>query len=128
MAAQHQEGREHARQDSVLALIVVGSAAILRVSVALGVCAALINLLVWNQPIMEMANGHTYAFKVLYAVYLRGALRPERSRASPSRRCGVEAPVVCPLLWRSSLVSSSRQLSASCCIAVSPTQNLCTTQ
>jgi len=45
------------------------SAAILRVSVALGVCAALINLLVWRQPIMEMANGHTSAFKVLYALW-----------------------------------------------------------
>lgn len=45
------------------------SAAILRVSVALGVCAALINVLVWRQPIMEMANGHTSAFKVLYAMW-----------------------------------------------------------
>jgi hypothetical protein len=45
------------------------SAAILRVSVALGVCAALINLLWWHQPIMEMANGHTSAFKVLYAMW-----------------------------------------------------------
>ena len=69
MAAQHRQRHERARQDSVLALIVVGSAAILRVSVALGVCAALINLLVWRQPIMEMANGHTSAFKVLYAMW-----------------------------------------------------------
>jgi hypothetical protein len=45
------------------------SAAILRVSVALGVCAALINLVWWHQPIMEMANGHTSAFKVLYAMW-----------------------------------------------------------
>ncbi|MER5786926.1 hypothetical protein [Streptomyces sp. NPDC001980] len=45
------------------------SAAILRVSVALGVCAALTNLLVWRQSIMEMANGHTSAFKVLYAMW-----------------------------------------------------------
>jgi hypothetical protein len=61
----------HRRQDSVLALIVVVSAAaILRVSViALGAGAALVNLLVWHQPIMEMANGHTPAFKVLYAIW-----------------------------------------------------------
>ena len=47
----------------------VVSAAILRVSVGSGVCAALINLLVWRQPIMEMASGHTSAFKVLYAMW-----------------------------------------------------------
>lgn len=70
MATQHQEGCERARQDSVLALIViVSAAAILRVSVALGAGAALVNLLVWHQPIMEMANGHTSAFKVLYAIW-----------------------------------------------------------
>jgi hypothetical protein len=45
------------------------SAAIVRVSVVLGVCAALINLLVWHQPIMAMANGHTWAFKVFYAIW-----------------------------------------------------------
>jgi hypothetical protein len=45
------------------------SDAILRASVALGVCAALFNLLWWHQPIMEMANGHTSAFKVLYAMW-----------------------------------------------------------
>ena len=45
------------------------SAAILRDSVALGVCAALINLLWWHQPIMERATGHTSAFKVLYAMW-----------------------------------------------------------
>ena len=69
MAAQHQDGCERAQQDSVPALIVVVSAAILRVSIALGVYAALINLLVWHQPIMEMAYGHTLAFKVIYAVW-----------------------------------------------------------
>ena len=69
MAAQHQDGCERAQQDSVPALIVVVSAAILRVSIALGVYAALINLLVWYQPIMEMAYGHTPAFKVTYAVW-----------------------------------------------------------
>ena len=45
------------------------SAAIVRVSVVLGACAALVNLLVWHQPIMEMANGHIWAVKVLYAVW-----------------------------------------------------------
>ena len=45
------------------------SAAIVRVSVVLGACAALINLLVWHQPIMAMANGHTWAFKVFYATW-----------------------------------------------------------
>jgi len=69
VAAQHQDGCERAQQDSVPALIVVVSAAILRVSIALGVYAALINLLVWYQPIMEMAYGHTPAFKVTYAVW-----------------------------------------------------------
>ena len=105
MAAQHQEGREHARQDSVLALIVVGSAAILRVSVALGVCAALINLLVWRQPIMGMANGHTYAFKVLYAMWfvlawgvatgaLTGLAISSMRRRSPGRLSATVAFVV----------------------------------
>jgi hypothetical protein len=42
---------------------------IFRISVALGVCAAFINLLVWYQPIMGMANGHTLAFKTLYAMW-----------------------------------------------------------
>jgi hypothetical protein len=45
------------------------SAAILRVALALGVCAALIDLLVWHQSIMEMANGHSFAFKALYAIW-----------------------------------------------------------
>jgi len=45
------------------------SAAIVRVSVALGACAALVNLLVWHQPIMEMANGHVWAVKVLFAIW-----------------------------------------------------------
>jgi hypothetical protein len=39
------------------------------VSVALGVCAALVTLLVWHQPIMAMASGHTLAFKALYAIW-----------------------------------------------------------
>jgi hypothetical protein len=45
------------------------SAAIVRVSVVLGACAALLTLLVWHQPIMAMANGHIWAFKVLYTVW-----------------------------------------------------------
>ena len=45
------------------------SAAIFRVSLTLGVCAALIDLLVWHQSIMEMANGHSFAFKALYAIW-----------------------------------------------------------
>jgi len=45
------------------------STAIVRVSVVLGACAALINLLVWHQPIMAMANGHIWAVKGLYAVW-----------------------------------------------------------
>src|SRR5215813_13201958 len=45
------------------------SAAIFRVSIALGVSAALINLPVWRQPIMAMADGHTSAFRVLYAMW-----------------------------------------------------------
>src|SRR6516164_5948649 len=105
VAAQHQEGCERARQDSVLSLIVVGSAAILRVSVALGVCAALINLLVWRQPIMEMANGHTYAFKVLYAMWfvlawgvatgaLTGLAIASMRRRSPGRLSAAVAFVV----------------------------------
>jgi len=39
-------------------------------SVLFGVGAALVNLLVWHQPIMGMANGHSLAFKVLYAMWL----------------------------------------------------------
>ena len=105
MAAQHRQRHERARQDSVLALIVVGSAAILRVSVALGVCAALINLLVWRQPIMGMANGHTYAFKVLYAMWfvlawgvatgaLTGLAISSMRRRSPGRLSATVAFVV----------------------------------
>ena len=45
------------------------SAAILRVSLTLGVSAALIDLLLWHQSIMEMANGHSFAFKALYAIW-----------------------------------------------------------
>ena len=105
MGAQHQEGCERAQQDSVLPLIVVVSAAILRVSVALGVCAALINLLVWRQPIMGMANGHTYAFKVLYAMWfvlawgvatgaLTGLAISSMRRRSPGRLSATVAFVV----------------------------------
>ena len=39
------------------------------VSLVLGVCAALVTLLVWHQPIMAMASGHTLAFKALYAIW-----------------------------------------------------------
>jgi len=84
---------------------VVGSAAILRVSVALGVCAALINLLVWRQPIMEMANGHTSTFKVLYAMWfvlawgvatgaLTGLAISSMRRRSPGRLSAAVAFVV----------------------------------
>jgi glucan phosphoethanolaminetransferase (alkaline phosphatase superfamily) len=45
------------------------SAKFFSLSVALGVCAAFINLLVWHQPIMAMASGHTLAFKALYAMW-----------------------------------------------------------
>jgi len=45
------------------------SAAILRVTLALGVCAAVLDLLVWHQSIMEMANGHSFAFKAFYAIW-----------------------------------------------------------
>ena len=45
------------------------SATILRISVALGVSAALINLLVWRQPIMQMASPHSLAFQVFYAIW-----------------------------------------------------------
>ncbi len=45
------------------------SAKFFSLSVLLGVCAALINLLVWHQQIMAMAKGHTLAFKALYAMW-----------------------------------------------------------
>src|SRR5262245_57903047 len=45
------------------------SAAIVRVSVALGASAALVNLLTWRQPIMQMADGHSSAFKALFAMW-----------------------------------------------------------
>ena len=45
------------------------SAAIVRVSVALGACAGFVNLLTWRQPIMQMADGHSSAFKVLFAMW-----------------------------------------------------------
>ena len=95
------------------------SAAILRVSVALGVCAALINLLVWHQPIMEMANGHTSAFRVLYAMWfvlawgvatgaLTGLAISSMRRRSPGRLSAAVAFVlglfltstVCLVLYR----------------------------
>ena len=109
MAAQHQEGYERAEQDSILALIVVVSDAILRVSIAFGACAALINLLVWRQPIMEMANGHTSAFKVLYAMWfvliwgvatgaLTGLAISSMRRRSPGRLSAAVAFVVGLLL------------------------------
>jgi hypothetical protein len=44
-------------------------AAIFRVSLTLGMCAALLDLVVWHQSIMEMANGHSFAFKALYAIW-----------------------------------------------------------
>jgi hypothetical protein len=47
----------------------ITSPKVFSVSIVLGVCAALINLLVWHQPIMGMANGHTLAFKALYAIW-----------------------------------------------------------
>ena len=106
------------------------SAAILRVSVALGVCAALINLLWWHQPIMEMANGHTSAFKVLYAMWfvigwgvatgaLTGIAISSMQRRSPGR-------LSASLAFVFSVVP--RQPYAWCCIAASRMQNLCTTQ
>jgi hypothetical protein len=81
------------------------SAAILRVSVGLGACAALIDLLVWHQPIMEMANGHTLAFKVLYVVWfvlgwgvatgaLTGLVIMSMRRRSPGRLSAAVAFVV----------------------------------
>ena len=119
MAAQHRQRYERAQQDSVLALSLVVSTAILRVSVALGVCAALINLLVWHQPIMEMANGHTSAFRVLYAMWfvlawgvatgaLTGLAISSMRRRSPGRLSAAVAFVlglfltltVCLVLYR----------------------------
>jgi len=95
------------------------SAAILRISVALGVCAALIDLLVWSQPIMEMANGHTSAFKVLYAMWfvlawgvatgaLTGLAISSMRRRSPGRLSAAVAfvvglfltSIVCLVLYR----------------------------
>jgi hypothetical protein len=85
------------------------SAAIFRVSIALGVCAALINLLVWRQPIMAMADGHTSAFKVLYAIWfveawgvatgaLTGLAISSMRRRSPGRLSAAVAFVVALLL------------------------------
>lgn len=81
------------------------SAAIVRVSVVLGACAALINLLVWHQPIMEMANGHIWAVKVLYAMWfvlgwgvatgaLTGLAIPSMWLRSPGRLSAAVAFVV----------------------------------
>src|SRR5262245_5273616 len=72
------------------------SAAIVRVSVALGTCAALVNLLTWRQPIMQMADGHSSAFKVLFALWfvcvwgtatgsLTGLVVASMRRRSPGR-------------------------------------------
>jgi hypothetical protein len=69
MAAQHQEGLKPAEQGSVLEVIMITSPKFFSVSVVLGVCTALVTLLVWHQPIMAMASGHTLAFKVLYAIW-----------------------------------------------------------
>jgi hypothetical protein len=69
MAAQYQEGRQPAEQDSFLEVITIVSAKSFSVSVLLGACAALISLVVWHTPITAMANGHTLAFKALYAMW-----------------------------------------------------------
>lgn len=47
----------------------ITSPKVFSVSVVLGLFAAFINLLVWHQPIMGMASGHTLAFKALYAIW-----------------------------------------------------------
>src|SRR5215475_5876566 len=44
-------------------------AVLFRMSFALGVGAALINLLAWNEPVMAMAAGHTLEFKALYSIW-----------------------------------------------------------
>ena len=86
-------------------MIVVVSDAILRVSIAFGTCAALINLVVWRQPIMEMAAGHASAFKLLYAMWfvllwgvatgaLTGLVISSMRRRSPGRLSAAVAFVV----------------------------------
>lgn len=50
-------------------MTVVKPPAILRVSVALGLCAAIFDLTLWGRPIMAMANGHELAFKVSYVIW-----------------------------------------------------------
>ena len=96
------------------------SAAILRVSLTLGVSAALIDLLLWHQSIMEMANGHSFAFKALYAMWfvlgwgvatgaLTGLAISSMRRRSPGRLSATVAFVVglfltstvCLVLYRS---------------------------
>jgi len=85
------------------------SAAIVRVSVALGTCAALINLLIWHHPIMAMASGHTWAFRVFYAWWfvlgwgiatgaLTGLAISLMRRRSPGRKAAATAFVVSLLL------------------------------
>jgi hypothetical protein len=82
---------------------------IFRISVALGVSAALINLLVWHQPIMAMASGHTLAFKALYAMWfliawgiapgaLTGLAISSIRRRSPRRLSAAGAFLVCLFL------------------------------
>jgi hypothetical protein len=81
------------------------SAAIVRVSVALGTCAALFNLLLWHQQIMEMASGHTWAFRVLYVWWfvlgwgiatgaLTGLAISSMRLRSPGRKSAATASVV----------------------------------
>ena len=76
------------------------------VSVVLGVCAALVTLLVWHHPIMAMASGHTLVFKALYAIWFLvawgvapGALTclaiSSIRRRSPRRVSAAVAFVVC---------------------------------
>ena len=87
----------------------MSQAAIVRVSIALAACAALINLLVWHQPIMAMANGHIWAVKVLFAVWfvlgwgvasgaLTGLAISSMWLRSPGRRSAAKAFVVSLLL------------------------------
>jgi hypothetical protein len=109
MAAQHQEGLKPAEQGSVLEVIMITSPKFFSVSVVLGVCAALVTLLVWHQPIMAMASGHTLAFKALYAIWflvawgvapgaLTGLAISAIRRRSPRRLSAAVAFVVCLFL------------------------------
>jgi hypothetical protein len=109
MAAQHQEGLKPAEQGSVLEVIMITSPKFFSVSVVLGVCAALVTLLVWHQPITAMASGHTLAFKALYAIWFLvawgvapGALTAlaisSIRRRSPRRLSAAGAFLVCLFL------------------------------